>query len=110
MKSLKSNAISLTLPLFLFSCNKNEFAPLVELQSFTLDENPPGGQEIGSVIAVDLDVTQLIRDNILDKGNSHGLLLKLQNENPYRMALLASSDHPMEQLRPKLEVHYTIAE
>ncbi len=58
----------------------------------------------------DIDVTQLIGDYVHDRENSHGLLLKFQNETPYKVALLASSDHPLEQLRPKLEVHYTIAE
>ena len=58
----------------------------------------------------DIDVTPLIGDYIHDRENSHGLLLKFQNEKPYRMALLASSNHPTDHLRPKLEVHYTVAE
>jgi hypothetical protein len=58
----------------------------------------------------DIDVTQLIGDYVHDRENSHGLLLRFQNENPYKVALLASSDHPIEQLRPKLEVHYSISE
>lgn len=58
----------------------------------------------------DIDITPLIGDYIHDRENSHGLLLKFQNEKPYRMALLASSNHPIDHLRPKLEVHYTVAE
>lgn len=58
----------------------------------------------------DIDVTPLIGDYIHDRENSHGLLLKFQNEKPFRMALLASSNHPTDHLRPKLEVHYTVAE
>ena len=58
----------------------------------------------------DINITQLIRDYCHDMDNSYGFLLKLQHEEPYRMLLLASSEHSMEQLRPKLEVYYTLIE
>jgi len=54
-----------------------------------------------------IDVTSLIEKIIQQPDSSHGLLLKLTEENPYRMLLLASSDHPDEDIRPKLEVFYT---
>jgi hypothetical protein len=107
MKTLKSIAIALTLPLLLFSCNKNEFAPELVDQSFTVEENSPKGTIIGIVEASDQDEGQIL---VHDRENSHGLLLKFQNETPYKVALLASSDHPLEQLRPKLELHYSISE
>ncbi len=58
----------------------------------------------------DIDITNLILDYRLFWDKSYGLLLKLQNEAPYRMLLLSSSDHPIEQLRPKLDIYYTIIE
>ena len=57
---------------------------------------------------IDIDLTRLISDYIQNKDNSHGLLLKLQEEAPFKKLLLASSEHPIEQLRPKLEIHYTL--
>lgn len=55
-----------------------------------------------------IDLKQLIGDYILDAENSHGFLLRFQDESPYKVALLASSDHPLAHLRPKLEIHYTV--
>lgn len=54
-----------------------------------------------------MDVTQLVRDYFLDRDKGFGLLLKLQNESPYKVLLFASSDHPNQQLRPKLVVYYS---
>jgi len=58
----------------------------------------------------DMNITQLIRDYCQDMDNSYGLLMKLQDESPYNWLLLSSSDHPNEQLRPKLDVYYTVME
>ena len=57
---------------------------------------------------INMNVTQLVRDIISNKANSFGMLLKLEAEDPYRMLLLASSDHPKQNIRPKLDVFYTI--
>lgn len=59
---------------------------------------------------IGINITLLIQDYCLDMDNSFGLLLKLQNEDPYKSLLLASSDHHNEQLRPKLEIFYTVIE
>lgn len=67
----------------------------------------PGASE-GNQDFPDLEITSLIRDMANDRANSHGLLLRLNTEAPYRMLLLASSDHPMEELRPKLDIFYTL--
>lgn len=56
---------------------------------------------------LNIDVTQLVIDMLDDPENSHGLLLKMQNENdPYRMIILASSDHPNSNYHPKLELEF----
>ena len=56
----------------------------------------------------DIDVTQIIMDYIQDKDNSFGFLMKWQVEEPFKKLILASSEHPVAQLRPKLEVYYSI--
>lgn len=57
-----------------------------------------------------LDISSLIQDYTNDRENSYGLLLRLVNENPYAMLLLASSDNANEAHRPKLVVYCTIME
>lgn len=57
---------------------------------------------------INMNVTNLVQDMIDDKANSHGFLFKLQNENPYTILLLASSDHHDEGLRPRLVINYTV--
>lgn len=58
----------------------------------------------------DIDVTALIQDYVDDRLNSFGMLLRFQYEEPYRILMIASSDHPNETIRPRLEVSYTITE
>jgi hypothetical protein len=54
-----------------------------------------------------LDVTNLVRDHIINPGSSFGYLLKLKTETPFRLLTFASSDHPNPALHPKLEICYT---
>lgn len=65
------------------------------------------GAETGTQNFENIDVTDLVEKIIQQPETSHGFLLKLTQETPYRMLLLASSDHPDESIRPKLEVFYT---
>ncbi|WP_164851194.1 DNRLRE domain-containing protein [Larkinella soli] len=53
-----------------------------------------------------VDVTDLVREMVRNPAANYGFLLKHQNETPYRITFLASSDHPDAELRPKLEVEY----
>lgn len=55
----------------------------------------------------DINITELIRDMASDKPGSYGLFLRLQQEAPYIMLQIASSDHPDESIRPKLVVYYS---
>jgi len=57
---------------------------------------------------IDMDVTSLVRDMASDRVNSHGFLLRLNTEAPFRKLLLASSDHPLEELRPRLVIYYSL--
>jgi hypothetical protein len=53
-----------------------------------------------------VDVTPLILDIIANPTTSFGLLLKINNETPYRTQLYASSNHPNNNLHPRLEICY----
>lgn len=54
-----------------------------------------------------INITQLVLDISNDRINSHGFLLKLQDESPYAVLHFASSDHLDENVRPKLEIFYS---
>ncbi|HUM48170.1 MAG TPA: DNRLRE domain-containing protein [Chitinophagales bacterium] len=54
-----------------------------------------------------LNVTTLVQAMIDDPNGSHGFLLRIKREQPYRSILFASSDHPDESKHPKLEITYT---
>jgi PKD repeat protein len=53
-----------------------------------------------------IDVTELIRDMYEDPNNSYGLRLSLLTEDLYRSLILASGDHPDENIRPCLVISY----
>lgn len=56
----------------------------------------------------DINISDLVADILNDQANSYGFLLKFQNEDPYKILLFASSDHPDATIRPKLDVYYTV--
>lgn len=58
----------------------------------------------------DIDITTLIGDIIDNRDSSYGLMFKLENEEEYKILLFASSDNQDENVRPKLDVYYTIKE
>ena len=58
---------------------------------------------------LNIDVKSLVRDMIDDSDNSHGFLIKLVTEEPYRRMIFASSDNADSNLHPKLEITYTEA-
>lgn len=52
-----------------------------------------------------IDVRELVRDMLEDPDNSFGFRLRMINETePYRMCILASSDHPNQLLHPCLRL------
>lgn len=56
-----------------------------------------------------IDITQLIVDIIASSEGNNGLVLSMVNEqNPYRALLFASSDHPNSALHPELTVYWEI--
>jgi hypothetical protein len=57
---------------------------------------------------LDIDVSGMVQDMVTNPSQNFGFLLQLVNESPYRGLIFASSDHPNSNLRPKLEVCYTL--
>jgi hypothetical protein len=55
---------------------------------------------------LDIDVTNLVQDIIDNSTQSHGFMLKLDEEKPFRLVILASSDCSERNKRPKLVVYY----
>jgi hypothetical protein len=53
-----------------------------------------------------IDVTDLVQDMIKKPNENHGFMLKLNEEFPYKLVIVASSDHSDENKRPKLIVYY----
>lgn len=62
----------LLLAIFLYSCDKNEYAPEVFDQEFSVEENPDAGFIIGVVDAFDGDEDQVVSYEIID-GNPDGI-------------------------------------
>lgn len=62
---------TLVLATLLWSCNKNEFAPQVNDQEFTIEENSPAGTLIGIIEAFDGDEDQLLSFEIIE-GHEEG--------------------------------------
>lgn len=66
MKTLKIITCTLVLSLLFYSCDKNEFAPVIVEQDFAVAENTPEGGAFGTVIASDADVGQRLSYEIVD--------------------------------------------
>ena len=54
----------------------------------------------------DIEVTLLVRD-ILAGNKNYGFMLRMADEVPYKITLIASSDYPDASKHPKLVVYYT---
>lgn len=72
MKTLKILSGILIMTLFFYSCDKNEFAPEIVDQEFTLEENSEAGTLLGNVDASDADEGQSLGYELVD-GNEEGV-------------------------------------
>ena len=66
MKTLNIISSTLVLSTLFFSCNKNEYAPVVVDQEFTIEENSLTGTFVGAVDASDPDEGQVVSFEIID--------------------------------------------
>ncbi|HEX3006962.1 MAG TPA: DNRLRE domain-containing protein [Bacteroidales bacterium] len=55
---------------------------------------------------VDVDVTPMVQEMINHPAENFGFMLKLEDEFPYKLVVLASSDYPESKKRPKLIVYF----
>lgn len=55
---------------------------------------------------LNIDVTELVQDMINNPTDNHGFMLKLDEEIPYKLVIVASSNHPDMDKHPKLVVYY----
>jgi hypothetical protein len=55
---------------------------------------------------IDIDVTAFVQDMIDNPSENYGFMLKLDEEFPYKLVTLASSDYPESSKRPKLVIYY----
>jgi hypothetical protein len=55
-----------------------------------------------------IDVKTFVQDMVLNPVNNHGFMLKLQNETPYTLVALTSSDDANPNIRPKIQVFYRL--
>jgi len=55
---------------------------------------------------LNIDVTTLVQNMINNPADNHGFMLKLNEEFPYKLVIVASSDYPDKSKHPKLVVYY----
>ncbi|MEN8227999.1 MAG: cadherin domain-containing protein [Bacteroidota bacterium] len=125
MKTLKFIASTLVFSLLLYSCNKNEFAPEIIDQEFTIEENSPSGTIIGAVEASDADEDQMISFEIIE-GNledifeidpDNGILsianpLKLDYEEniQFILKIAVADNHDKEPLESSAKVQINVTD
>lgn len=56
---------------------------------------------------LNINVTNFIRDMVINPGSNYGIMLKLVTETSFKKLIFASSDHITPALRPKLDITYT---
>lgn len=83
------------------SINWNNQPLTSDLNSVTVPKSRQANQSYTNI-----DVTKLVQDMIDNPNVSHGFMLKLDEEFPFRLVILASSDYTERSKRPKLEVYY----
>ncbi|WP_258099928.1 DNRLRE domain-containing protein [Marinoscillum pacificum] len=76
--------------------------PEISEEDQVIVENRPGDE----IDYDNIEVTELVKDMYANPSSNHGLLIKHDVEAVYKVAFFASSEHPNESLRPKLEVYY----
>jgi len=56
---------------------------------------------------LNINVTNFIRDMVINPGSNYGIMLKLVTETAFKKLIFASSDHITPAMRPKLDITYT---
>ncbi|HNS11378.1 MAG TPA: DNRLRE domain-containing protein [Bacteroidia bacterium] len=79
--------------------------------------NQPGTDSIGQINLapstgatddyLNIDVTTMIQDFVNNPNSNYGMMLQQESEIAYRSLVFASSDHPVDSIRPRLEITYS---
>jgi hypothetical protein len=83
------------------SINWNNQPAVSELHKVTVGKSKSANQKYNEI-----DITELIQDIIDYPSVSHGLMFKLDEETPYKLVVLASSECNEQSKRPKLIIYY----
>lgn len=70
-----------------------------EIHTQKLDSN-----SVNTILCI--DVTKMLNDALEEQEKEFGISFKLINEQPYSIAMFASSEHDSVAYRPKLEIYY----
>lgn len=113
MKTLNMIGSTLLLSILFYSCDKNEFAPEIANQEFSIAENSPTGTLIGTVAASDGDEGQILSLEIV-AGNEDGTFeidprtgdlkvadpeqLDYEKNTLFTLTVMVSDDHKKESL------------
>lgn len=57
---------------------------------------------------IEIDITELVRDIYNNRTESYGFMFRLVKEEGYRRMFFATSDVNEENMRPKLDIYYTL--
>ena len=57
---------------------------------------------------IGIDISDLVRDIYNSPTESFGFMLRLKREDGYRRMFFATSDVDEENMRPKLDIYYTL--
>lgn len=123
MKTLNNLLGILMLSILLYSCDKNENAPVVVDQEFSVEENPDTGTLIGVVDASDADDDQVVSYEIID-GNpdatfnidpSKGVIsvadpatINFEENTEFILTVLVSDNHDKEPLGTSAKIKISV--
>ena len=125
MKTLNLILGTLVLSLLFYSCDKNEFAPVIVEQDFTVAEGTPEGSSFGTVVATDADAGQRLSYEIVDgnmedvfdiDGSTGSLLVndavKLDYESTmhYILRVVVSDNHKNDPLESSAKIFIDVTD
>ena len=55
---------------------------------------------------LNIDVTNIVQDIVMEDNGRYGILVRHQNEKPYNVVFFASTNNPDKKIHPKLSVYY----
>lgn len=125
MRTLHIIVSTLLLSILFYSCDKNEYAPVIVEQNFTVSESTSEGASFGTVVATDADVGQRlsyeITDGNLDKvfnieGSTGSLRvndsdkLDYESSTHYVLLVVVSDNHKNDPLESSARIYIDVTD